>query len=134
MGSGANARRNSKIAISMLERLLSSGFEKETSINLINSAIMNANREEMYATLDIEILDLYAGKMEVLKNGACPTFIKQNREVSMLKSTSLPTGIINDDIRSFLDRTYSYKFKFIHGDDLKLDYSQLVNKFYIYKM
>ena len=96
MGSGANARRNSKIAISMLERLLSSGFEKETSINLINSAIMNANREEMYATLDIEILDLYAGKMEVLKNGACPTFIKQNREVSMLKSTSLPTGIIND--------------------------------------
>ncbi len=44
------------------------------------------------------------------------------------------TGIINDDIRSFLDRTYSYKFKFIHGDDLKLDYSQLVNKFYIYKM
>ncbi len=44
------------------------------------------------------------------------------------------TGIINDDIRSFLDRIYSYKFKFIHGEDLKLDYSQLVNKFYIYKM
>lgn len=96
MGSGANARRNSKIAISMLERLLSSGFEKETSINLINSAIMNANREEMYATLDIEILDLYAGKMEILKNGACPTYIKKNRDVTLLKSTSLPTGIMND--------------------------------------
>lgn len=96
MGSGANARKNSKIAISMLERLLSSGFDKETSISLINSAIMNANNEEMYATLDIEILDLYAGKIEILKNGACPTYIKKNKNVSIIKSTSLPTGIMNN--------------------------------------
>ena len=96
MGSGANARRNSKIAISMLERLFSTGFDKETSINLINSAIMNANREEMYATLDIEILDLYAGKMQILKNGACTTYIKRGKNVSIIKSTSLPTGIVND--------------------------------------
>ena len=96
MGSGANARRNSKIAISMLERLFNTGFDKETSINLINSAIMNANKEEMYATLDIEILDLYAGKMQILKNGACPTYIKKNRNVNLIKSTSLPTGIVSD--------------------------------------
>lgn len=96
MGSGAEARRNSKIAISMLERLFNTGFDKETSINLINSAIMNANKEEMYATLDIEILDLYAGKMQILKNGACPTYIKKNRNVNLIKSTSLPTGIVSD--------------------------------------
>ena len=96
MGSGADARRNSKIAISMLERLLSSGFDKETSINLINSAILNANKAEMYATLDIEILDLYEGKMEILKNGACPTYVKRNKNVSLIKSESLPTGIVND--------------------------------------
>lgn len=96
MGSGANARRNSKIAISMLERLFSTGFDKETSINLINSAIMNANKEEMYATLDIEVLDLYAGKMQILKNGACPTYIKRNKNVTMIKSTSLPAGIVDE--------------------------------------
>ena len=96
MGSGADARKNSKIAISMLERLLSTGFDKETSINLINSAIMNANSEDMYATLDIEILDLYAGKMQILKNGACPTYIKKNKNVNIIKSTSLPTGIVSD--------------------------------------
>ena len=96
MGSGANARRNSKIAISMLERLFNTGFDKETSINLINSAIMNANKEEMYATLDIEILDLYAGKIQILKNGACPTYIKKNKNVNLIKSTSLPTGIVSD--------------------------------------
>ena len=84
------------LAISMLERLFSTGFDKETSINLINSAIMNANKEDMYATLDIEILDLYAGKLEILKNGACPTYIKKNRSVNIIKSTSLPAGIVND--------------------------------------
>lgn len=95
MGSGPESRRNSKIAISMLERLLGSGFDKDTSINLINSAIISANKDEMFATLDVEILDLYAGKMQLLKNGACPTYIKKNRNVSMIKSTSLPTGIMN---------------------------------------
>ena len=95
MGSGPEAKRNSKIAISMLERLLSSGFDKETSINLINSAILTANKDEMYATLDIEILDLYAGKMQLLKNGACPTYIKNNKKVTMIKSTSLPAGVMN---------------------------------------
>lgn len=96
MGSGANARRNSKIAISMLERLLSTGFDKETSLNLINSAIMNANKEEMYATLDVEIIDLYTGKIEILKNGACPTYIKRGKNVTMVKSTSLPAGIVSN--------------------------------------
>lgn len=96
MGSGSEASKNSKIAISMLERLLSSGFDKETSINLINAAIMNANKEEMYATLDIQILDLYAGKMEILKNGACPTYVKSNKNVTIIKSNSLPTGIMSE--------------------------------------
>ena len=95
MGSGPYAKKNSKIAISMLERLLNSGFDKNTSINLINSAILNANSEEMYATLDIEILDLFAGKAEFLKNAACPTYIKRNRNVTMVNSNSLPAGIIN---------------------------------------
>ena len=63
MGSGPDAMKNSKIAISML---------------------------------DISILDLYAGNMELLKNGACPTYVKKNRNVSLIKSTSLPTGIMKN--------------------------------------
>lgn len=96
MGSGPEARKNSKIAISMLERLLSTGFDKETSINLINSNLLNTTDEEMYATLDIEILDLYAGKAEFLKNGASPTYIKRGKKVSMIESNSLPAGIVSN--------------------------------------
>ena len=97
MGSGPEARKSSKIAIKMLERLLTSGFKKDTSIKLINSTLASTMKEEdMYATLDIAILDLYAENMEFMKNGACPTFVKRNKEVQLLKSISMPTGILDN--------------------------------------
>lgn len=97
MGSGPEARKSSKIAIKMLERLLTSGFKKDTSIKLINSTLASSMKEEdMYATLDIAILDLYAENMEFVKNGACPTYVKRNKEVQLLKSISMPTGILDN--------------------------------------
>ena len=96
MGSGPEARKQSKIAIKMLERLLVAGFEKDVSLKLINGALSAASQEDMYATLDIAILDLYAGNMEFIKNGACPTYTKNGREVQLLKSISLPTGVFTD--------------------------------------
>ena len=97
MGSGPEARKSSKIAIKMLERLLTSGFSKDTSIKLINSSLAaNMQTEDMYAALDIAILDLYSDNMEFMKNGACPTYVKRNRDVQMLNSISIPTGIIDN--------------------------------------
>lgn len=96
MGSGPDAMKSSKIAIKMLERLLSSGFDKETSIKLINS-ILEANfKDDMYATLDVEILDLFNGTMEFIKNGASPTYLKRGNEVKILKSNTLPAGALEN--------------------------------------
>lgn len=96
MGSGPNARKSSQIAIKMLGRLLSNGFDKETSIELINNTISSNIKDETYATLDIMVLDLYAGNIEYIKNGACPTFIKNNQNVDIIKNIALPAGILND--------------------------------------
>lgn len=96
MGSGPEAMKSSKIATKMLERLLTAGFEKDVSLKLINSTLSANSKDDMYATLDIEILDLYNGNMEFIKNGACPTYIKRGRNVQLLKSVSLPTGILNE--------------------------------------
>ena len=96
MGSGAIARKNSKIAISMLENLLKSGFDNETSINLINTTLLNANKGDMYATLDVEIMDLFSGRIQFLKSGAVPTYIKHNKFVTLIKSTSLPAGMVEN--------------------------------------
>lgn len=96
MGSGPEAMKSSKIAVKMLERLLKAGFDKEVSLKLINSTLVANTKEDMYATLDLQILDLYAGNMEFIKNGACPTFIKRKGNVQLLKSLSLPTGILEN--------------------------------------
>ena len=95
-GSGPEARKCSKVAIKMLEKMLSSGFKKDTSIKMINSALSSEMEEDMYATLDISILDLYQGNAEFIKNGACPTYLKRNKEVELISSETLPTGIVSD--------------------------------------
>jgi len=95
MGSGPDAMKSSKIAVKMLERLFKAGFDKETSLNLINSTLAATSKEDMYATLDIQIFDLFGGNMEFIKNGACPTYVKRNKEVQLLKAVTLPAGILD---------------------------------------
>ena len=85
MGSGKEAKKASKTAITMLEKLLTSGFDKDTSLRLINSSLLAIGKEDMYATLDVAVLDLYAQKLEFIKNGACPTYVKHGRNVEVLR-------------------------------------------------
>ena len=94
MGSGPEAKKSSQIVTQMLKRLLNSGFERDTSLELINSNLLNIS-DEVFATLDIAIIDLYKGNIEFIKNGACPTYIKNGKKVQIIKSLTLPTGVIN---------------------------------------
>lgn len=103
MGSGDEARQSSNKALKMLENLLLSGFDKKTSLELINSSLINQN-EEIFATLDIAIIDLYKGNIEFIKSGACPTYIKNKNKVQIIKANSLPAGIINDSNLQLFDR------------------------------
>ena len=96
MGSGVRANKSSKTVIDMLKRLLTNGFDKETSIGLINSSINLNSNEETYATIDISIVDLENGNVEFIKNGACPTFVKSKRNVDVIKSISFPAGMLDE--------------------------------------
>lgn len=95
MGSGQVARNSSRKVINMLENLLTSGFEKDTSIELINTAMTTSVEDDMYATIDAAILDLYAGNIELIKNGACSTYIKAQTGVQIIKDASVPVGMSN---------------------------------------
>lgn len=97
MGSGPEARKNSKVAIKILERSLKAGFEKDLSVQSVNSAIYAGGQDQdMYATLDVGIMDLYAGKVEFMKHAACPTYLKRKDQVRMIQADNLPTGILPD--------------------------------------
>lgn len=96
MGSGEKAHKSSSTVIKMLDKLLTTGFNKEDSIGLINSAVNLNSENETYATIDISIIDLINGHIEFIKNGACPTFIKRMNSVEIIKSVSLPAGIVDE--------------------------------------
>ena len=106
MGSGNDAKKSSNKALKMLENLLLSGFDKKTSLELINSSLINQN-DEVFATLDIAIIDLYCGNIEFIKSGACPTYIKNKNKIQIIKANSLPAGIINNANLQSFDRDIS---------------------------
>ena len=92
---GEKAAKSSSTVINMLKKMLTTGFNKDVSIGLINSAINLNSNEETFATIDISIVDLVKGNIEFVKNGACPTFIKSGNNVEVVKSVSLPAGMLD---------------------------------------
>ena len=104
MGSGEEAKQSSKLVIKMMKNLLSSGFDRKESINLINATISLSSKEEMYATVDMAILDLYEGNAEFIKNGACATYIKNKKNVNKIELNNLPVGIVEDSEMTTYER------------------------------
>lgn len=96
MGSGDKAAVESRAAIALLEKFLQSGFDIDISIKLINSVLILKSAEESFATIDLSIIDLFTGEVEFAKIGASATFIKRPHRVEVVKSTSLPVGILSN--------------------------------------
>ena len=95
MGHGRKASEESRITVSMLERLLENGIARDFAVRMVNSMMALRSPEESFATVDLTLVDLYTAKAEFIKIGAAATYIKRGREVWPIKSTSLPAGILN---------------------------------------
>jgi stage II sporulation protein E len=96
MGSGHKACIQSKATISLIEQFMESGFDKDTTVKLINSILVLRSNDDSFATIDMSLIDLYNGEIEFVKIGAAPTFIKHNDTIETVKAASLPAGILSD--------------------------------------
>lgn len=103
MGSGEKAKKSSQIVVNMLQKLLNTGYNKESSIDLINTNLLNVS-QDVYATLDVAIVDLFKGSIEFIKAGCAPTYVKNNKKVQIIKSASLPTGIVKNISKEVIER------------------------------
>ena len=95
MGTGPKAALESNMTITLLEKFLYAGFDKDVALRTINSALLMKSNEETYSTIDMTVLDQYTGEVEFVKVGAVSTFIKHDDSVSIIKNGSLPVGILN---------------------------------------
>lgn len=95
MGAGPKAAMESRATLSLLERLVETGFGSAVAIHTINSILLLRSSEENFATMDLAIVDLLSGSAEFIKIGASPSFLKRGEKVNVIKAASLPVGILN---------------------------------------
>lgn len=95
MGAGQAAHQESALVVEVLEELLNAGFPKDTALQMVNNAMVMGREEVKFSTIDMAQYDLYTGKCELAKAGASITFIKRKDKVEIIKSTSLPIGVVS---------------------------------------
>lgn len=95
MGTGAMACAESESVIELLEQFMEAGFKEESAIKLINSILVLKSEKQSFSTIDMSIINLFTGICQFIKIGASTTFIKRERWVETISSTSLPVGVFN---------------------------------------
>ena len=96
MGSGEDAFRESSMVVEMLEELLGAGFPVKTAVQMMNTALVIGREEVRFCTVDVSLFDLYEGSCEFVKAGAAATFLKRKDEVEIIRSATLPIGVLQD--------------------------------------
>ncbi|WP_232699031.1 stage II sporulation protein E [Brevibacillus daliensis] len=96
MGNGERAYMESQSALDLLQQLLKSGLDEKISIKTINSILALRSTEEMFATVDLAIIDLQSAMTRFVKIGSTPSFIKRGDDVFTVFASNLPVGILEE--------------------------------------
>lgn len=94
MGKGGRAALDGAMGAGLLSKLLSAGFGFDSSLKVVNSALLVKSSDESLATLDCACVDLFTGKCEFYKAGAPLSYIVKNNSISKCELSSMPAGIL----------------------------------------
>ncbi len=95
MGTGGAAAVDSNMAVTILTRLLKAGISYDSALSVVNSSLMAKSEQESTATLDVLEVNLFSGKVSMMKAGAPTTFVRRAGRVLNREFSSLPVGILN---------------------------------------
>lgn len=94
MGSGEAARKESALAVHLLERFLRAGIDAQPALKTLNSALtLRASETGSFTTVDLLQLSLRSGEGELYKYGAAPSYIKRGGAVHRVTCSCLPAGL-----------------------------------------
>lgn len=97
-GEGNNklAKAASLATITMLEKLLKSGFSEEKSIEIVDNLLKMRGENERFASIDLAVLDELNEKIEFIKFGAAPSFVLSGKDTYKINSNTLPAGLVEN--------------------------------------
>ncbi|MBP2078517.1 stage II sporulation protein E [Oceanobacillus polygoni] len=96
MGNGNRAREESMETLRLLQQILQTGIPEKVAIKSINSILSLRTTDEMFATLDLAVMDLHNASVKFLKIGSTPSFIKRGSNMIKIEASNLPMGIIQE--------------------------------------
>jgi len=96
MGSGAQARQESHAALEMTVESLRAGYTRTQALDVVNALMLMCTGREMYATMDLCVVDLHSGEAAFEKLGACASYVVRAGEVRALCADTLPVGALPD--------------------------------------
>lgn len=111
MGSGEAAAGESAETLRLLWRFLCAGISRPLALEAVNQQMLLRSQEDMFATVDLCLIDLNTGVAELSKLAACRTLILRDGEVLRVEGGRLPLGIL-DQVQPAVSRIR------LHPDDL----------------
>ncbi|RPF51215.1 stage II sporulation protein E [Aquisalibacillus elongatus] len=96
MGNGERAYLESSETLKLLNQILQSGINERVAIQSINSILSLRTSDEIYATLDLAIIDLQEPRANFLKIGASISYIIRAGSVYPVEGSNVPIGILDD--------------------------------------
>lgn len=96
MGTGPKAAVDGSVALRLFSKLIESGLGFNSSLRLVNSAMIVKSSEESLATIDSVRINLNSGRAEFFKSGASVSFICKGKRVYMVGHPSMPLGILRE--------------------------------------
>lgn len=94
MGSGATAANESAETLRLLWRFLCAGISRPLALETVNQQMLLRSPEDIFATVDLCLIDLNTGIAEFSKLAACRTLVIRGGEVLRVEGGRLPLGIL----------------------------------------
>ena len=94
MGQDLHAYRESQKVIRLMRECLNRKMNPETAMHTLHYMMSLNGLDDMYATLDLALIDLQDGRLWSWKAGSMSTYIKRGDDFLRLDSKSVPVGFL----------------------------------------
>ena len=94
MGQDINAYHESRKVIRLMRECLNRKMDPETAMHTLHYMMSLNGLDDMYATLDLALIDLQDGRLWSWKAGSMSTYIKRGKDFIRLDSKSVPVGFL----------------------------------------
>ena len=92
MGHSLKSSQESERIVSYMQQFMKYSIQPETAMHTLHYLYAFQNHDDMYATLDVGMIDLQEGKYYCWKAGCMSTYIVRKNEIFKLNSFSPPIG------------------------------------------